>query len=150
MIWVIPPQFDGQSSWFEYEDLIDDWLGITTLDADKHGPSLKNALVGAASFCKSMLGKALLRDPDRGLAHFKDTLRPYFVKRVLQMFRTYRGQNEFVHWIVRFEIAQKRLLASWADLLDLSDLLDVTPISRNDHMYKNCPGSSETKLIFGR
>ena len=48
----VPPQFDGQSSWFEYEDLIDDWLGITTLDADKHGPSLKNALVGSASFYK--------------------------------------------------------------------------------------------------
>ena len=97
----VPPQFDGQSSWFEYEDLIDDWLGITTLDADKHGPSLKNALIGSASFCKSMLDNALLRDPDRGLAHFKDTLRPYFVKvvnhvslwRFLQMFRTYRGQS---------------------------------------------------------
>jgi hypothetical protein len=92
------------------------------------------------------------------LAHFKNTLRPYFVKgvnhvflwRFLQMFRAYRGQNEFVHWIVRFEIAQKRVLASWADLLDLSDLPDVTPISRNHHMYKHCPGSSETKLIFGR
>ena len=77
-----------------------------------------------------MLDNALLRDPDRGLAHFKDTLRPYFVKGVnhvflwqfLQMFRAYRGQSEFVHWIGRFEIAQKRLLASWSDLLDLSDL----------------------------
>ena len=47
MIPKVPP-IDGQSSWFEYEDLIDDWLGITTLDADKHGPLLKNALVGAA------------------------------------------------------------------------------------------------------
>jgi len=126
----VPPQFDGQSSWFEYEDLIDDWLGITTLDPDKHGPSLKNALVGSASFYKSMLNNALLRDPDRGLAHFKDTLRPYFVKgvnrvflwRFLQMFRTYRGQSEFMHRIGRFEIAQKRLLASWSDLLDLSDI----------------------------
>jgi len=125
----VPPQFDGQSSWFEYKDLIDDWLGITTLDADKHGPSLKNALLGSVSFYKSMLDNALLRDPDRGLAHFKDTLRPYFVKgvnlflwRFLQMFRTYRGQSEFVHWIGRFKIAQKRLLASWSDLLDLSDL----------------------------
>ena len=51
----VPSQFDGQSSWFEYEDLINDWLGITTLDADKHGPSLKNA----ASFYKSMLDNAL-------------------------------------------------------------------------------------------
>ena len=121
----VPPQFDGQSSWFEYEDLIDGWLGITTLDADKHGPSLKHALVGAASFYKSML--------DNALSHFKDTLRPYFVKgvnhvllwRFLQMIRTYRGQSEFVHWIGRFEIAQKRLLASWSDLLDLSDLPEV-------------------------
>ena len=64
----VPPQFDGQSSWFEYEDLIDDWLGITTWDADKHGTSLKNALIGSASFYKSMLDNALLRDPDRGLA----------------------------------------------------------------------------------
>ena len=129
----VPPQFDGQSSWFEYEDLIDDWLGITTLDPEKHGPSLKNALVGAASFYKSMLDNTLLRDADRGLSHFKDTLRPYFVKgvnhvflrRFLQLLRTYRGQHEFVHWIGRFEIAQKRLLASWADLIDLSDLPEV-------------------------
>ena len=94
---------------------------------------MKNPLVGSASFYKSMLDNALLRDPDRGLARFKDTLRPYFAKgvnhvflwRFLQMFRTYRGQNEFVHWIRRFEIAQKRLLASWSDLLDLSDLPEV-------------------------
>ena len=51
----VPPQFDGQSSWFEYEDLIDDWLGITTLDADKHGPSLNNALIGSASFSRERL-----------------------------------------------------------------------------------------------
>ena len=77
-----------------------------------------------------MLDNALLRDPDRGLAHFKDTLGPYFVKGVnhvflwqfLQMFRMYRGQSEFVHWIGRFKIAQKRLLAAWSDLLDLSNL----------------------------
>ena len=120
----VPPQFDSQFIWFEYEDLIDDWLGITTLDADKHGPSLKNALAGTVSFYKSMLGNALLRDPDRGLSHFKGTLRPYFVKgvnhvflsRFLQLFHTYRGQHEFVHWIGRFEIAH----ASWADLIDLT------------------------------
>ena len=45
----VPPQFDGQSSWFEYEDLIDDWLGITTLAsfyADKHGPSVRDHIIG--------------------------------------------------------------------------------------------------------
>ena len=49
-----------------------------------------------------------------------------FLWRFLELFRTYRGRNEFVHWIGRFEIAQKRLLASWADLIDdLTDLPDV-------------------------
>ena len=49
-----------------------------------------------------------------------------FLWRFLQMFRIYRGQHGFVHRIIgRFEIAQKRLLASWANLLDLSDLPEV-------------------------
>ena len=43
----VPPQFEGQSSWFEYEDLM---------------MSFKNALVGAASFYKSMLDNAVLRE----------------------------------------------------------------------------------------
>ena len=38
----VPPTFDGQSSWFEFEDLIDDWMGITTLTPERLGPSLKN------------------------------------------------------------------------------------------------------------
>ena len=51
------------------------FVSDSRLDADKHGPSLKNALVGAASFYKSMLDNALLRDPDRGLAHIETLLR---------------------------------------------------------------------------
>lgn len=37
------------------KNLIDDWLGITTFTAEKHGPSLKNTLHGQASFYKHML-----------------------------------------------------------------------------------------------
>ena len=29
------PSYDGRSSWFAYEDAIDDWCDITELDADK-------------------------------------------------------------------------------------------------------------------
>ena len=29
----IPPSFDGQSSWCEFEALIDDWVNLTTLSA---------------------------------------------------------------------------------------------------------------------
>ena len=120
----IPPTFDGQSSWFEFEDLIDDWLGITTLTAEKLGPSLKNALVGAAEFYKNMLDNTELRNPENGVRHFKDTLRPYFVKgvnhvflwRFLQLFRCYRGNQEFVFWIGKFEVTTRRVLTAWMDL----------------------------------
>ena len=45
----IPPLFDGSISWFKYEELIDDWLDLTVLEAGKRGPALKNRLVGDAS-----------------------------------------------------------------------------------------------------
>ena len=34
--------FDGSTSWFKYEELIDDWLDLTVLQAVKRGPALKN------------------------------------------------------------------------------------------------------------
>ena len=51
----IAPTFDGLTSSFEYEDCIDNWLNLTTLTPRKHGPSLKNSLVGAAAHYKGML-----------------------------------------------------------------------------------------------
>ena len=109
----MPPTFDGQSSFFEYEDLIDDWLGITTLQPERHGPTLDNER---------------LRDPDNGVQCFIQTIRPYFVKgnnhvflwRFLQLFRTDRGSMEIVHWIGRFEVTMRRLRLAWMDLLDLT------------------------------
>ena len=76
----IPPSFDGQSSWFEFEDLIDDWVNITALTAEKLGPSLKNALTGNAEYYKKMLDNEQLRHERNGITYFKETLRPYFVK----------------------------------------------------------------------
>ena len=32
----VPPTFDGQASWFEFEGLIDDWLGIATLNPGRN------------------------------------------------------------------------------------------------------------------
>ena len=131
----VPPTFDGQSSWFEFEDLIDDWMGITTLTPERLGPSLKNALVGAAEFYKNMLNNADLRHPENGVRHFKDTLRPYFVKgvnhvflwRFLQLFRCYRSNQEFVLWIGRFEVTSRRVLTAWMDLFH-HDIPEVTTI----------------------
>lgn len=122
----VPPSSDGTTSWF-------DWLSITTLPAEKHGPSLKNALVGSAAFCKNMLNNETLRDPDLGVAHFKDVLRPFYVKgvnhvfllRFLQLFRQYWGNQEFVQWIRRFEVAVKRVTQAWAGLADITVIVPI-------------------------
>ena len=34
----IPPAFSGRESWFAYEEAIDDWLDITTLDVENKDP----------------------------------------------------------------------------------------------------------------
>ena len=70
------------------------------------------------------------------------------------MFRTYRGQSEFVHWIGRFEIAQKRLLASRSDLLDISDLPEAgTPaftaaLTDEQRLHYNQIAADEDKLAY--
>ena len=40
----VPPAYDGRSSWFAYEDAIDDWVDITELEPEKQGPALRNRL----------------------------------------------------------------------------------------------------------
>ena len=76
----IPPAYDGRSSWFAYEEAIDDWLDITTLAGDKHGPSLKNRLYGDAAIYKPLLDREQLNNEDHGVTYFKNTMRPHFVK----------------------------------------------------------------------
>ena len=39
---------NGPTSWFKYEELIDDRLGLTVLEAGKRRPALKNRQVGDA------------------------------------------------------------------------------------------------------
>ena len=76
----IPPSVDGRSPWFAYEEAVDDWIDITTLDPEKLGPSLKNRLVGDAAVYKPLLDRDLLRDPANGVSYFKNTVRPHFCK----------------------------------------------------------------------
>ena len=71
-----------------------------------------------------------------------------FLWRFLQLFRTYRGQNEFVHWIGRFEIAQKRLLGIDRDaLIDLpqvgtAEFLAALTDEQRQH-YQQLPNDEE-------
>ena len=60
--------------------LIDDWLDLTVLEAEKRGPALKNRLVGDAKLHKGLLNRESLRAAD-GIKYFRDTLTPHFIKR---------------------------------------------------------------------
>ena len=75
----IPPLFDGSTSWFKYEELIDDWLDLTVLEAGKRRPALKNRFVGDAEMYKGLLNRESLR-AENGVKYFRDTLRPHFIK----------------------------------------------------------------------
>jgi hypothetical protein len=100
----VPPAFDGRGSWFAHEEMIDDWVDLTTLTPDKHGPALKNRLSGEAAVHKPLLDRDRLRDPNEGVQYLKDTLRPHFVKgsqsvflwRFFQLLRSHRGNTDFV------------------------------------------------------
>ena len=121
----IPPEFSGRTSWFHYEELVDEWCDITTLDPEKRGPSLRSRLTNEAAVYKPLLDKELLRDPDNGVQYFKYTMRPHFVKgsqsvflfRSLQLFSLRRGNQEMIKWMARYLVTRKRVLDAWMDLL---------------------------------
>ena len=94
----IPPLFDGSTSWFKYEELIDDWLDLTVLEAVKRGPALKNRHVGDAEMHKGLLNRDSLRAED-GVKYFTDTFETPFHQRSsdcfpLEIFINFFGQGE--------------------------------------------------------
>jgi len=50
----VPPAYNGRTSWFAYEEAIDDWLDITELEPAKRGPALKKRLEDEASIHRPM------------------------------------------------------------------------------------------------
>ena len=132
----IPPSFNGITSWFAFEEAIDDWQDVTELDSEKQGPALKNRLDGEAAVYKPLLDRDQLRDPTQGVAYFKKTLRPHFVKgnqavflwRFFQLFRASRGSQELLRWIARFAVIRKRVGDAWMDLLE--------PVDENDLAFQ--------------
>ena len=84
----VAPAYGGRTTFFAFEDAIDDWCDITGLEPEKRGPALRNRLEGEASQCKRLLDRDLLRDPNYGVSYFKRFLRPHFIK---------GAQNVFLH-----------------------------------------------------
>ena len=67
-----PPSYDGKVGWFRYEELVDDWVTITTVEAAKRGPLLKSRLTGDAYMYKAVLQNDLLQDPDEKSQLFQE------------------------------------------------------------------------------
>ena len=128
----VPPGFDGKTSWFAFEDAIDDWCDITELESEKWGPAPRNRLEGEASVYKRLLDRDDLRQPNgRGVDYFKRTLRPHFVKgaqtvfiyRFMKFMKNNRGNGDLMTWMTRFQIDGRRLEEAWMDLLPELDLM---------------------------
>ena len=123
----IPPLFNASTFCCKYEELIDDWLDLTQLEAGKRGPALKNRLVGDADMYEGLLNRESLRTAD-GVKYFRDTLRPHFIKgaqsvflwRIDQFNRARRGSAKMVKWIGKFSLLLKLLRDAWKDMLPLS------------------------------
>ena len=119
----VPPSYDGRSSWFAYEDAIDDWCDITELDGDKRGPALRNRLEGEAAIHKRLLDRDRLKDPNNGVKYFKSFLRPLFVKgaanvflyRFQQFMNLHRGNGDMLRWITRSQLSVQRMQEAWND-----------------------------------
>ena len=49
----LPPQYNGTSSWFTYEENVRDWVAITGVPSEKQGPLLKSGLHDLQEFSRS-------------------------------------------------------------------------------------------------
>ena len=129
----VAPAYDGRTSFFAFEDAIDDWCDISGLEPEKRGPALGNRIEGEASQYKRLLNRELLRDPNDGVNYFKRFLRPHFIKgaqtvflyRFMQFMKHNRGTMDLQKWMARFQLTGNRLIESWMDLLP--DLKTTSP-----------------------
>ena len=134
----IPPSFDGRSSWFTYEDSIDDWVELTDEPQQKHGIMLKQRLIHDAEHFKSLLETSKLKQPD-GVKYLKDTIRPTYVKgaqqiylwRFLTLIKMERQKKlDLLYWIPRVQKQRKRCFAAWMDCLTQCD-------DKDDQKYRS-------------
>ena len=47
----VAPAYDGRTSFFAFEDAIDDWCDITELEAERRGPASRNSMIMLESLC---------------------------------------------------------------------------------------------------
>ena len=118
-----------------FEEIVEEWISITTLEARLRGPNLKNRLTGTTISFKRLLNNEMLADPDNGVRYFLSTLRPHFVKdvehmflwRFLRFFKKTRGNYDITLWIPSWDITFRYLNDAWMDLAPVcTDIQDQT------------------------
>ena len=53
----VAPAYDGKTSFFAFEDAIDDWCDITELEPEKRGPALRNSTGRRCSTIQEVIGQ---------------------------------------------------------------------------------------------
>ena len=120
----IPPSFNGRTSFFAYEEAINDWVDVTELSAERQGPALKSNLVEDALVCRELLDRDALKNAATGVTYYKNFLRTYFVKgaqttflwRFFNIFKFYRGQRDIRAWLTRMVVLKRRIEDCWMDM----------------------------------
>ena len=146
----VAPAYDGRTSFFAFEDVIDDWCDITELEPEKRGPALRSRLEGEASQHKRLLNREVLRDPNEGVNYFERFLRPHFIKgaqtvflyRFMQLMKHNRGTMDLQRWMTKFQLTGDRLIESWMDLvtdLEITSHLLVQTQLRIWHIARRPP-----------
>ena len=124
MTTTAPPSFDGRSSWFAFEDAVDDWCDVAELESENRGPALRNRLEGEAAIYKRLLDGDALKDKEDGVKYCQRFLRPYFVKgavniflyRFQQFMNMHRGSSDMLRWMTRFQLSYQRMNESSMDV----------------------------------
>ena len=150
----VAPAYHGRTSFFAFEDAIDDWCDITELEPEKRGPALRNRLEGEAQQYKRLLDRDMLRDPNEGVKYFKRFLRPHFIKgaqnvflyRFMQFMKYNRGTMDLQKWMTRFQLTDNRLIEPWMDLLPEASVTSPEAIQLFNRRGRNMNEIKQNKL----
>ena len=105
---AFPQLFDGSTSWFKYEELIEDWLDLTVLEVSQRGPALKNRLISELqNRVKGLLNRESLKADD-GVKYFRDTLRTHYVKGAQNVF----SSGDFIYFFEQGEETRRWSIGS--------------------------------------
>ena len=122
----VPPALSPDTAWFTYEEMVLDWLDMTSIAEEKRGPLLKSRVTGTIVTYTRQLDREKLRT-ESGVEYFLSQMRPRFVKsadsvflwRFFRLLKFNRGHQDMQLWITKFSMVHQQAVDSWMDLSKL-------------------------------